>query len=1011
MSKKQLFSKVESFFSTFEEAEPPKPLDNLRRLNSWNWECDLNGTYISCGAEVREYLGIPAEDFIGSSIFSFRIHPESSHALRLIFEQSEPSAEITLLLQAADGKFIHVKSHIFPRPAENGRIVALNGINQIPTIFDEPLQFSPGPGNPIINNVPQIDRSNAILINNVNQQAEKTVPLRRKTSKETDMDLSEVSKINLASISKTIQELAPSIESEIKPTIQNQEQTQPITTKFIPAFNELIQEEQSTDRKTVALISPSEQPVNATNIQGAPTDTISNPIMPTFEELVYPESNLTQESTEISTPEMLVQTPELPISTTPTHPIPLNFSNVHEQEHQILIQSSDREHPGTIRIPFNFGTQGKGYLELLTGEEQTNWSSDDEFIVKEVANQLYAALENTQLDAIFQQELSERIRIEQEIWQRNRDLSTLNQIGQQISRLATREDIFDLLYSMIGQLMDNPNMLVALLDADQQAFYYPIFSVEGNRTQVPPTPLNNSMAAYIIRTKKPLLVNDQVEVTLFEKGIDIPDRIPASIIAIPMLNGDNAIGVIILQNFDQIYAYNEIQVELLSTISSQVTTALENASLFQEIQRRALELEVAAQIARDTSSTLSLDLLLSKIVNSLCEYFSFYHASIYMLDETQKQAVIREAAGAEAEFLKQSKHSFMLDDNSIVGSVLMNGKSIIVNDISLAQGFSKTSLLPETRSEICIPLKSGNQIIGVVDVHSTHEHAFSKDEPGVLQILSDQTSVAIENARAYELSQKAIIEMKELDRLKSQFLANMSHELRTPLNSIIGFSRVILKGIDGPVTDLQQQDLTSIYSSGQHLLNLINDILDLSKIEARKMQLAVSEINILDIVDSAITTVSGLLKDKPVEIVKKYSSDLPQILADPTRIRQVLLNLLSNAAKFTDDGNIIVEVKTQSEDETKPELIVIVSDTGPGIAVEDQAKLFQPFTQVEEWTNRKPGGTGLGLSISKSLIEMHQGRIGIAWSEIGKGSAFYFTLPIPEVPIIVPSKTNTKQSN
>src|SRR5512139_405663 len=170
----------------------------------------------------------------------------------------------------------------------------------------------------------------------------------------------------------------------------------------------------------------------------------------------------------------------------------------------------------------------------------------------------------------------------------------------------------------------------------------------------------------------------------------------------------------------------------------------------------------------------------------------------------------------------------------------------------------------DTRSQVAIPLRIGTRTVGVIDIQSTQTFAFTEDDIAVLQTLADQVAVAIDNARSYALSLQAVKEMQEVDRLKSQFLANMSHELRTPLNSIIGFSRVILKGIDGPVTELQQNDLTAIYNSGQHLLGLINDILDLSKIEAGKMELNFEEnVNIADLINSVMSTVSGLVKDKP----------------------------------------------------------------------------------------------------------------------------------------------------
>ena len=235
--------------------------------------------------------------------------------------------------------------------------------------------------------------------------------------------------------------------------------------------------------------------------------------------------------------------------------------------------------------------------------------------------------------------------------------------------------------------------------------------------------------------------------------------------------------------------------------------------------------------------------------------------------------------------------------------------------------------------------------------------------------------------------------MRELDRVKTQFLANMSHELRTPLNSIIGFSRVILKGIDGPISDLQRQDLTAIYNSGQHLLGLINDMLDLAKIEAGKMDMAFEETNVGEIITAVMSTASGLVKDKPIRLTQKVPEVLPTVRADPIRVRQVLLNLLSNAAKFTEQGEIVVEASTQLDTTGLEEVIVRVTDTGPGISQEDQAKLFQAFSQVDDSPTRRTGGSGLGLSISQQLIQLQGGRIGVQ-SEVGQGSTFYFTLPV-----------------
>ncbi len=413
----------------------------------------------------------------------------------------------------------------------------------------------------------------------------------------------------------------------------------------------------------------------------------------------------------------------------------------------------------------------------------------------------------------------------------------------------------------------------------------------------------------------------------------------------------------------------------------------------EAIRRRNEYLAASSEISKIITSTLDLNTIFARTVNLIVERFDFYHASIFIVEETGFNAVIRESTGAAGAEMKKNAHSLPVNSNSIVGKVTSEGKPVVVNDVRQNPFHKPNPLLPETRAEAAIPLKVGSRIIGAIDIQSTEVDAFKEDDVAVLQTLADQIAVSIDNARSYQVSQQAVREMREADRVKSQFLANMSHELRTPLNSIIGFSRVILKGIDGPVTDLQKQDLTAIYNSGQHLLSLINDILDYSKIEAGKMELAFDEVNMADVVNSVLSTMTGYVKDKPVNLKSVVEPNLPTVRADTIRLRQVLLNLLSNAAKFTDEGDIVVKVETKIGDNKRRHMQISVTDSGPGIAKQDQEKLFQAFSQVDDSPTRKTGGTGLGLAICQELVRMHGGTIWVE-SEVGKGSTFRFTLPL-----------------
>jgi CheY-like chemotaxis protein/two-component sensor histidine kinase len=214
--------------------------------------------------------------------------------------------------------------------------------------------------------------------------------------------------------------------------------------------------------------------------------------------------------------------------------------------------------------------------------------------------------------------------------------------------------------------------------------------------------------------------------------------------------------------------------------------------------------------------------------------------------------------------------------------------------------------------------------------------------------------------------------------------------LRTPLNSIIGFSRVMLKGIDGPLTEMQETDLTSIYNSGQHLLSLINSILDMSKIEAGKMDLSFEAVDLHPILKTAISTTTALIKDSPIELHTDIPDSLPAVRADAQRVRQILINLFSNAAKFTEEGTIRLQAEAGSEFVT-----ISVHDTGIGISEEAQQQLFVPFQQVDPSATRRAGGTGLGLAICRRFVQLHGGDIWLE-SEPGAGSTFSFTLPIHE---------------
>ncbi len=268
----------------------------------------------------------------------------------------------------------------------------------------------------------------------------------------------------------------------------------------------------------------------------------------------------------------------------------------------------------------------------------------------------------------------------------------------------------------------------------------------------------------------------------------------------------------------------------------------------------------------------------------------------------------------------------------------------------------------------------------------------SAETSELLSAIASQTSIHLETLRLNEELQKRAAELQELDRLKSSFLANMSHELRTPLNSILGFSDVMLEGIDGPLTDYMENDLRLIQKNGQHLLHLINDVLDMAKIESGRMNLHPERFTILDVFDEVISITSTLANEKKLAVLVEPDSDNQlQIFADVTRLRQVMINLVNNSIKFTEKGTVTLRADRLDADK----VMITVKDTGLGIPADHLETIFQEFAQVDTSTTRKVGGTGLGLPISRRLVEMHGGRM---WAESngipGEGTTMYVELPI-----------------
>jgi signal transduction histidine kinase len=281
-----------------------------------------------------------------------------------------------------------------------------------------------------------------------------------------------------------------------------------------------------------------------------------------------------------------------------------------------------------------------------------------------------------------------------------------------------------------------------------------------------------------------------------------------------------------------------------------------------------------------------------------------------------------------------------------------------------------------------------NELVGAFAIYRQEVRPFTDKHIALVQNFAAQAVIAIENVRLFDEIQDKSRQLAEASQHKSQFLANMSHELRTPLNAVLGYTELILDSVYGEVPEKARSVLDRIQRNGRHLLGLINDVLDLSKIEAGQLNLTLADYSLKDVVRAAFSAVEPLAAEKKLKLKVKMPADLPRGRGDERRLTQVLLNLVGNAIKFTDAGEIAITAASADGS-----FHVAVRDTGPGISAADQGKLFQEFQQADNSITKKKGGTGLGLAISKRIIEMHGGRIGVE-SVVGQGSTFSFTLPI-----------------
>jgi GAF domain-containing protein len=602
----------------------------------------------------------------------------------------------------------------------------------------------------------------------------------------------------------------------------------------------------------------------------------------------------------------------------------------------------------------------------------------------------------------------ENVRLFQELQAKNRDLTealeqqtATSQILQVIASSPTElQPVLDTIAESAVRVCNAEDAVIRLVTGTtlRVAAHYGSIPIVGLER-----PLDRlSISGRVVLDSETIHVEDALSLPEAEFPESHPDAVRLGVctnLGVPLMRKGQPIGVIFIRRME-VRPFSEKQIALLKTFADQAVIAIENVRLFQELQARTRELSrsvehltALGEVGRAVSSTLDLETVLTTIVTRAVQLSGTSGGVVYEYDSAVEEFHLRATHGMDVELSDALEGVPIHLGEGSLGQAALARAPVQVPNILDEQAVVLARVRPILvrsgyRSVLALPFLFEEQIVGGLVVWRRELGGFPPEVVNLLQTFAIQSVLAMQNARLFREIEDKSQQLEIANRHKSAFLANMSHELRTPLNAIIGFSQVLLDPAMQVSDDERVQFLTDIFNSGKHLLNLINEVLDLSKIEAGKMELQMGPVSLQSILEAVNATIRPLAAEKGIALDAKDTSDIGPLYVDAPRIKQVLLNLVGNAIKFTpregqvwvrafrDDGFVRVEV----------------GDTGPGIAAEDHERIFLEFQQAGTESG-KPEGTGLGLALARKFVEMHGGEIWVE-SKLGKGSRFFFTIPV-----------------
>ncbi|MBN1993441.1 MAG: GAF domain-containing protein [Anaerolineae bacterium] len=629
-----------------------------------------------------------------------------------------------------------------------------------------------------------------------------------------------------------------------------------------------------------------------------------------------------------------------------------------------------------LGVPLRWAGKVRGVLQLVHRPRGLRFSQDDVWLMEFFATQAAIALEKSRFLKQAQDRASQ--------------LATLGEVSVAMSSTLNLDQALQQVMNRAVEILHAEAGSLLLVDPrGQELTFEVVLGPTGKDLLGLKTPIGKGIVGTVAQTGAPLIVNDVMADPRFNVAFDEATEFKTKdILCVPMMAHEQVVGVIEVINKLDGSVFNEDESNLLMAFGAQAAIVIENAQIFtrtdEALAERIQELQTLQMFDQSLQTSLDLDVVLDISLTHLMDSLGVSMGLMGVVRNDDEPGIYLLAQhGMPMEMGRYKKDPWPLS-RGVMGRVARTGEIAWINDITEAENYVPKN--HRTRSLLVVPVLREDRVIGIIDLESTDPDYFTSEDVAFVKLLASHAAIAIDNARLFE-------QVKEANDAKTEFMNIASHELKIPMTSIKGYTKLMQMGAGGTLSEQHNEFLQVIINSVDRMARLVNDLLDVSRIEAGRIRLEITDVQMRDVINEVIEAVQTQIDKKKQHLILDMPDNLPELRADYNRMVQIVTNLVSNAYKYTPTGGQISITAQPYPNEAGEGLAVTVKDTGYGISEEDQAQLFTNFFRAADQNIRDEPGTGLGLSITKNIIESHGGELTFE-SELGKGSAFTFTLPL-----------------